>query len=263
MSFKPTIFDLVLQNSHMLNPRVRHLEFKLLNHPTTFEYTPGQFISLLFEQDGDIVRRNFSIANSPNQENLIEIAVTQVPNGFASTKLHQMPIGSVLKASGPFGIFLLTQQPPANIKRYILVATGTGVTPYRAMLPIIGNMITSYNTEFLLLLGIRNPEETLYLNDFIKFQQQYNNFKLITCYSRDHSFTNNLDLNQPNNSTQQPAYQCSGYVQDKLSQLNLNPLHDLVYLCGNPFMIDHALDTLENHSMPKNKVKREKYISAK
>lgn len=258
---KPKIFDLVLNNAYMLNDRMRHLEFKLLNHAEKFQHIPGQFISLLFEHNSELIRRNFSIASSPNNSNLIEIAVTHVVNGFASTKLHNMQLGATIKGSGPFGIFLINQENNIPIKRYILVATGTGVTPYRAMLPTISDLINNHNIEFLVLLGVRNKLEALYAKDFIEFQKQHsNNFKFILCYSRENSIPIDLDLSINISSG---VYECQGYVQNKLDQLNINSNDDIIYLCGNPNMVDESLTILEKYNLPRNRIKREKYISTK
>ena len=47
-------FKLILQKAYMLNARMRHLEFKLINQNNEevrqdlFNYLPGQFISILF-----------------------------------------------------------------------------------------------------------------------------------------------------------------------------------------------------------------------
>ena len=184
-------FKLILQKAYMLNARMRHLEFKLINQNNEevrqdlFNYLPGQFISILFTKDSEIIRRNFSIANQPNNDNILEIAITYVPHGLGSTKLHNMQLGETIEAIGPFGTFILKPEEYPNIRRYILVATGTGVTPFRAMLNIIRELIKQKNLEFILLLGVRNREELLYAQYFLDFSNKYANFKFYPCYSRE------------------------------------------------------------------------------
>lgn len=241
-------FELILTNTYMLNDRMRHLEFELSNNEKPFDYIPGQFISLLIEKNSAIIRRNFSIANPPLNNNKLEIAATFVPNGIASTTLWKMKIGDRINASGPFGIFVLKPEEFIGIKRYIFVATGTGVTPYRAMLGSIKKILHNREITCILLLGVRSQAELLYAQDFIDFAASHANFQFIACYSRENN----------NNS----GY--FGYVQNQLNKLNINPKNDLIYLCGNPNMVDEALSILHNYNnMPRNKIKREKYISAK
>ena len=246
-------FKLSLTNAYMLNDRTRHLEFKLLtNEPLS--YVPGQFISLLIEKNSEIIRRNFSIACPPSNSNKLEIAATFVPNGIASTTLWSMEIEDQINASGPYGIFILKPEELVGITRCILVATGTGVTPYRAMLPSIREILKQSQIDVILLFGVRNFNELLYAEDFINFAKEQPNFKFIACYSRGAS-----NITRPTRELNESF----GYVQNKLTELNINHKNDLVYLCGNPNMIDEALVILESLNMPRNKIKREKYISAK
>lgn len=249
---------LILQKAYMLNPRMRHLEFRLVDHAKrcVFNYLPGQFISLLFDKNSELVRRNFSIANQPNNNNILEIAVTYVSGGFGSTRLHSMQLGETINAIGPYGTFLLKPQEFVNIKRYVLVATGTGVTPFRAMLSTIKQLIERHNLEFILLLGVRNQEELLYATDFLNFCNQNSNFKFYPCYSR-------FDSKEISNGLAPMQNVYHGYVQHQLATLNINPENDLFYLCGNPDMVDEALLILKNLQVPTKHIKREKYISVK
>ncbi|MGD0465638.1 MAG: FAD-binding oxidoreductase [Gammaproteobacteria bacterium] len=245
-------FKLNLVNTYLLNDRTRHLEFKILNG-IPLKFKPGQFISLHIEKNLEVVRRNYSIANTPTPDhsNKIEIALTFVPNGIASTILWNMQIGDHIKASGPFGIFVLKPEDLITTKRYILVATGTGVTPYRAMLNNLNQILEEQpDITVTLLLGVRDHSELLYGNEFINFANKQPKFKFIACYSRPKEPTNNI-------------YEFQGYVQHKLTQLNIEPNKDLIYLCGNPNMVDEALATLEQLGVHKSKIRREKYISSK
>lgn len=245
-----TNFELTLVKSYLINLRTRHLEFKIINHDS-FNFNAGQFISLHIKKNSEIIRRNFSIANAPNQltKNTIEIAATFVPNGIASSTLWSMQIGEHLEASGPYGIFVLKPEDFKIVKRCILVATGTGVTPYRSMLNNLQILLQQHQElTIVLLLGVRDKQELLYGNDFVNFAKNNSKFKFIACYSRQ---SDNIDVNFEN----------TGYVQNKLLQLNINPKQDLIYLCGNPNMIDQSLSALEALGMPKNKIRREKYIS--
>ena len=243
-------FELNLVNTYLLNTRTKHLEFQITN-TIPLKFKPGQFISLHIKKNLELVRRNYSIANAPDNSTKIEIALTFIPNGIASTILWDMPIGTNIKASGPFGIFVLKPEDLITTKRYILVATGTGVTPYRAMLNNLQELLIKYpDLTITLLLGVRDHSELLYGNEFIDFANKQPKFKFIACYSRP--------KRSPNSS-----YEFHGYGQNQLNQLNLDPKTDLVYLCGNPNMVDESLIILEKLGLSKNKIRREKYISSK
>jgi ferredoxin-NADP reductase len=142
-----------------------------------------------------------------------------------------------------------------------LVATGTGVTPYRAMLGSIKKILSNQTIEFILLLGVRNFNELLYAEDFIKFADLNPNFKFIACYSREKLNDTSNFINY--NNKIRPINEYFGYVQNKLTELNIQKQTDLIYLCGNPNMIDESITILKAFNISRNKIKREKYISSK
>merc|ERR1711990_246683 len=102
-------------------------------------------------------------------------SISRIKNGLATNVLFKLKKGDVLYASGPIGKFLLNYEN--NIKRYILIATGTGVATYRSMLDIISKLIIKSNIKFILLMGCRKRKDCIYYHDFLKFQKKYNNFK--------------------------------------------------------------------------------------
>ena len=250
-------FQLTLVNSYMLNSRMRHLEFAI-SDDQRFSHTPGQFVSLHIPNGEQIARRNFSIANPPSDNYNIEIAATFVPNGIASTALWHMQSGDQLTANGPLGIFVLPSQA-TNTKRYILVATGTGVTPYRAMQHKLSEWLQDPSHQCTVLLGVRDYYELLYKTDFTALAATHPNFKFIACYSRENPATSNRTLN-PDDAWVDQRF---GYVQQQLESLNIDGKNDLIYLCGNPNMVEESLKIIDQHQIPRYKVKREKYISSK
>ena len=54
----------------------------------------------------------------------------------------------------------------------------------------------------------------------------------------------------------------TGYVQNQFNSLALNPESDVIYLCGNPNMIDSAFLKLTNIGFKMASIRREKYISS-
>ena len=66
-------FDFNLIDCQNITPRVKHFTLKF-DADTSFNYIPGQFISILFEHEQKVMKRSYSIANSPNKDNIIEFA---------------------------------------------------------------------------------------------------------------------------------------------------------------------------------------------
>lgn len=220
-----------------------------LKPSSNFSFIPGQFISLHFQKDDKEVKRSYSIANQPNASEFIEFAISYQPNGVASEEIFHMQPGQSVDVSGPAGRLVLLDEHPA---RYILVATGTGVTPYRAMLDQIKDIINTHNTKFLLLFGVRNQEECLYYQEFLDFAASSDNFDFEVYYSRELPAEDDKVIKKH-----------KGYVQTGFNNYNLDPDKDKVYLCGNPGMIDDAYQILQEKGFTARTVRREKYISSK
>src|SRR5690606_24254816 len=135
-------FPLKLQGSRMLAPTVRHLEFSR-DDGKPLDFVPGQFIQVHFNYaDGTPTKRSYSLATMHDHAlgpgETIEIAVSYVPGGAATALFAALDEGQQIMASGPYGRFCL--MPADANRRYLLVGTGTGVTPYRAMLPQLAEM---------------------------------------------------------------------------------------------------------------------------
>lgn len=238
-------FSITLKSSQDIAHKVKHFVF----HCENFHYVAGQFITLIFEKEGRLLRRSYSIATQPEyyqKTQCIEFAASYVENGPASELLFNLKPGDVLEASGPFGRLILKEEMP---KRYIFVSTSTGVTPYRAMLGELAKRMEQDSAlEIILLEGVQYKKNILYAEDFLDFAKQYSQFQFYACYSRE----NAENLN---------AHEHLGYVQSKLEALNLNPQEDVVYLCGNPGMIDDAFLMLKEKQFDVKNILREKYIS--
>lgn len=244
-------FQLRLVDSRMLAPAVRHLVFERVDgQPLAFQ--PGQFLQVHFHyDDGTATKRSYSVAtvgdgHSPVQR--IEIAVSYVEGGAATRLLGELPVGGVIDASGPYGRFCL--QEADSHPRYLLLATGTGVTPYRAMLPQIEKLLARGDREVVLLYGARTEAELLYGEEFEAFAQTHPGFIFHGCLSREAR------------ATPRPTDR-SGHVQNVLAELGPHAERDIAYLCGNPNMVDAAFTALKEFGLPVPQIRREKYISSR
>lgn len=237
-------FNLVLKSSRMVTPRVRQLGF-VREDGEPLEYVSGQFITLHLPHEEKVLRRSYSVATMSDSDEEVRIAATYVPDGRATGMLFDMEAGETVEATGPFGRFVLREDPPA---RYILVATGTGASPYRAMLPRLRERLGD-GYSALLLLGVRSPEDLLYGDDFLEFAEGQEGFDFMACYSR--------------RMPEEPGtHERAGYVQRTLEELSVDPERDIVYLCGNPQMIDQAVTHLKEKGFKNPRLRREKYVSS-
>ncbi len=249
-------FPLKLVARRMLAPTVAHLGF-VRDDGAPLDYIPGQFLQVHFHYaDGTATKRSYSLATQHDHAlapgDAVEIAVSYVTGGAATTLFESLEIGGTINASGPYGRFCL--MPADANRRYLLIGTGTGVTPYRAMLPQLAAQIAGRGIEVVLLFGARTPEELLYGDEFRAFADAHPNFRFVPCFSRElpeeGSPHAHVDVRK-------------GYVQDQLAEFAPQADGDIAYLCGNPNMVDACFETLKSHHLPVPHIRREKYVSSK
>jgi ferredoxin-NADP reductase len=224
-------FPLKLVDSRMLAPEVRHLVFERTDDEV-LAFIPGQFLQIHFDVCGTASKRSYSLANAPtakpHAQDRFEIAVSYVKGGAATALLSSLDIGEQISGSGPYGRFCLLDAD--QNQRYLLIGTGTGITPYRAMLPKIAALIESRGVSVALIQGARTQTELLYGAEFQAFAAQHPNFQ---------------------------------HVQSVFAELAVDGSKDIAYLCGNPNMVDECFTQLKEAGFSVPAVRREKYISSK
>lgn len=236
----------------MLAPSVGHYQF-VRDDGQPLDFVPGQFIQVHFRYADDTpAKRSYSLATIHDHAlgpgEAVEIAVSYVPGGAATALFEGLPEGGHVEASGPFGRFCL--MPGDRNARYLLIATGTGVTPYRSMLPQLEALMAGRGIEVVLLQGARTPAELLYGDEFRAFADAHPGFRYVPCLSRELPPDPHPDVRQ-------------GYVQQHLGEFAPDAARDIAYLCGNPDMVDACFEALKEHGLPVPQIRREKYVSSK
>lgn len=236
-------FDLELVSFKDITPTVRHFVLKRTDGKG-LDFIPGQFITFMLQDSEDkLRRRSYSLGSLPSDNLFLEIAITHVPNGVATEQFFNMKVGDKLPAMGPAGRLTLKDE---TVNKIILIGTGTGIVPYKPMFP---DLITrSKDTEIHIMLGAQYRKDALYQDDFIALAKAHTNIHFKLCLSRE--------------KEELKAHEVTGYVQHQFTDLNLNPETDVVYVCGNPNMIDQSYELLTNAGFIAKNVRREKYISS-
>jgi ferredoxin-NADP reductase len=214
---------------------VRHFEFEV-PAVDSFVFTPGQFVSVHFDIGGETITRAYSIASAPNA-NRFALCLNLVDGGLVSPQLFALAGGDAIEVSEPLGYFVLRPQPTDSL----LIATGTGVAPMRAMLP--GALEQNPGKHFTLLFGTRTPDSILYADEFTALEHEHPNFHFWPTLSRaDASWTGRR-----------------GHVQQHLDEALATRRDMDVYICGLRVMVDDVRARLKALGFDRKQIISERY----
>jgi len=92
------------------------------------QFLAGQYLDFLLK-DGR--RRSFSIANTPHNDNYIELHIRHVQDGrFTGRVFDEIQEKDILRIEGPKGSFYIREE---SHRPSIMMAGGTGIAPIKAM----------------------------------------------------------------------------------------------------------------------------------
>ncbi len=111
------------------------------------DFQPGQHV-LAGRPGGDV--REYSVFSAP-ADPWLELLVRVIPDGGVSPQLAQCRPGDTVTVDGPMGAFTLP--PDAASRRFLFVATGTGIAPFHAMVRAVPGL------DFHLVHGVRSAGE--------------------------------------------------------------------------------------------------------
>jgi ferredoxin-NADP reductase len=233
-------FTARLTRSVSLSDQTKHLEFEMQGIPR-FDFVAGQWLSLQHGPSAGQERtRAYSIASPPEEGNRFALCLNRVPHGFMSNFLCDLRAGEELSCQGPFGDFIL--RPP--LRDTILIATGTGIAPFRSMLRwVFGKDSRHQGKQFWLIFGSRFAADLYYHQEFVRLASEHGNFHYLPTLSRgDAEWTGRR-----------------GYVQDHVPGTLAGRTDMEAYVCGLDQMIQANRDLLESLGWERKAIRYEKY----
>ena len=160
-------------------------------------------------------------------------------------RLARMEPGETVEATGPFGRFGLTPRDAAP--RYLMIATGTGIAPFRALLPELEARAAG-GTRVAVLHGVRDEGQLYFREDFLAAAQRTPGLSYLGCLSR-----------AAGDGCDPPLH--AGRVQTALAALAPQP-SDIACLCGHPDMVDEVAARLRDAGLPPPAVRRERFTAS-
>lgn len=239
--WKPARITRIMQRT----PTVRSFWLELPDRDV-LDFRPGQFLTLDLPV-GETRRdgwRSYSIAAAANGSNEAELCVVKLPGGKGTGWLFEgAAVGSEVMTKEPAGVFQLPAGPLT--KDVVMICTGTGVAPFRAMLQ---ERLATETVRFHLIFGCRTQKDILYVDEFAEMAREHPHFTYSVALSREEGGPSEaIDFSR-------------GYVHPVYEKAYIAVHEDVTfYLCGWAVMVDEAKERLLKMGYPASQIIEELY----
>jgi ferredoxin-NADP reductase len=227
-------------DSTPLSELTKHLEFEVKG-TDKFGFVAGQWLSFKANTpDGEEITRAYSIASPPYDTSKFALCLNRVQDGFMSNYLCDLQPGAEVTCQGPFGNFIL--RPP--MRDTLLIATGTGVAPFRSMLHwLFAEESRHQGRRIWLLFGSRTEQDIYYHTEFRQLAQLHDNFVYLPTLSRGSATWSGLQ----------------GYVQNHVPGIVRDRTDMHAYVCGLKKMVNANRDLLKSLGWDRKSIIYEAY----
>ena len=229
-------------NGHIVRKQIWHegLFTLTVDCPGVASFECGQFLQVGVPLADKHLHRPYSVA-SPHGDQL-DFFIVRVDDGELTPRLWEMNLGDTIDISSKAtGGFTLEHAPAADA--IWLLATGTGLAPYIAMLRD-ARIWNSYR-DIVLVHGVRHLTDLAYTDELESLVRSSDGrLRLVPVVSRDrpeHGFHGRITT----------AIE-SGALEE-IAGLPLSPQSSAVMMCGNPLMLDDVEAILNARGMRKHK----------
>lgn len=213
-----------------------------------FAFVPGQYLTLRRDFDGEELRRSYSICSGRDDKSL-QIGIKKVEGGAFSTWANtDLEIGNVVDAMLPMGNFYAED---ANDSPHLLAfAAGSGITPILSILRT--SLENDTATRATLVYANRNPNTVMFREELEDLKNSYIERMNIVHILSDESqeidlFRGRIDIEK-----------CAALFKQ---WIDINTI-TTAYICGPEQMMQSVATSLEQHGLPKDKIRFELFGSS-
>ena len=225
-----------------LTENIKEVHLQLIE-PPEIDFRPGQYIQFeVPEYEGcpEACYRAYSMASPASKPNEIKLVITRVEGGLATTYIHKfLKVGDEATVNGPYGEFYLRDSD----REMIMIATGSGIAPIMSILyQMIDEGIARKATLFF---GVAQKKGLFYLDELQDIKKQLPHFEFIPVLSSP----------LPEEGWEGKE----GLVTDAVKEMTEKGEDKEAYICGNPFMIDAALELLSEIGITEERIFYDKF----
>ncbi len=218
--------------------------FFSFSRPKGFEFKSGQAIDLILPDGNgpvtDSDRHAFSIVSAPFQDELC--VTTRMRDSAYKRRLKALGIGGAVKIDGPFGSLTLHNKAS---RAGVLIAGGIGITPFMSILSYAAHEKLSH--RLLLIYSNRRPEDTAFLPELHKFEQQNPHFTLLAT------------MTEMVKSAQPWTGETSFVDADMIKRATRDLSDPIFYLVGPPAMVEAMKGVLDHAGVDEDDIRTEEF----
>lgn len=215
---------------------------------TTFDYIPGQHVTVRTFLDGVDVRRSYSIC-APAGSGKLRVGVKKLPGGaFSTFATERLQAGDVLEVMSPVGEFTIDIDP-SRPRKSVAIAAGSGITPVLSL--VASSLENEPGSTWTLLYGNRTTNTVMFLDELEGLKDRYHpRFQLFHFLSREGS-----DV---------------PFLSGRIDEEKIRIVHDRLlgtrevddwYLCGPFDMVMAAQATLEDLGVDPSRIHDELFFA--
>ncbi|WP_436517555.1 2Fe-2S iron-sulfur cluster-binding protein [Ekhidna sp. To15] len=215
--------------------------------PESFDYEPGQFITIIKEVNGKKIRRAYSLCTTPFEDENPAVTVKRVDGGAMSNDLNDhAKAGDQLEIMEPMGMFT-TEYNDSNKRNAIFFGGGSGITPLMSIIRSV--LLKEPKSTTTLIYGNRTKEFVIF-NELIaeleaKYPQRFKAIHILEDGEADYSGRPTPDM-----------------IGEICTQLSADSKAEF-YICGPQPMMDVVSTGLDQFGIDKEAIRMESFEAGK
>ena len=238
------IVDTIKIETH--NVKTYRLRYK--DPAATFDFKPGQFVMLAVPcaKNGNeqIIRRAYSIASPPTQKGSLDL--TMKKEGLVTTKMDSLKGGEELEISGPYGVFVFSENMSENV---MFLAAGAGIAPIWGIMRYIADK--HLDVKMTLLFSNMTPHDLIYETEIPDLEKRCRDLLIALTITRPHeSSRDEMDAWEGRRGRIDKAI-----IKEYMDKRN----PDLFYICGAPEMVNACAQHLKELGVSPARIRTERF----
>jgi ring-1,2-phenylacetyl-CoA epoxidase subunit PaaE len=215
----------------------------------SFTYQQGQHLTLRAQIEEEDVRRSYSICSAV-QDGTLRVAIKRTQGGlFSSWANDNLKPGMTLDVMPPMGHFNVPLAP-ANARRYVAFAAGSGITPILSIIKT--TLMTEPGSSFTLFYGNRASSSVIFKDELADLKDIY---------------MQRLNLAYVMSREQQDIELFNGRItREKCEQLLKHWIRvediDVAFICGPEDMMHGVSAALQEAGMARQNIKIELFAAS-